>query len=66
MSGQTKCTYARFLNYVITEDVEQFALEYLERHNNPQEDVDFVKQLFERAYGLFETNVMYNMQIHTI
>lgn len=66
MSGLTKCSYARFLNYVITEDVEQFALEFLQKHGNPKEDIDFVKQLFEKAYGLFETNVLYNMQVHTI
>lgn len=66
MSGLTKCSYARYLNYVITEDVEQFALECLQKHGNPKEDIDFVKQLFEKAYGLFETNVLYNMQVHTI
>ncbi|CAL6091923.1 Hypothetical_protein [Hexamita inflata] len=60
-SGLCQCQYARFLNYELVEEIERYVFVV-----SKNEDVQYFKGIFQKVYGLFEINILYNMQIHRI
>ena len=59
-SGLVKVNYARFLSYDVVAQMEEHV------YGLAEGDLDYVKEIFQKVYGLFELNMLYNMQVHRL